>query len=158
MAKATLSATLPDGTKATRKTHVKYTHVVAVRPSLIYALDRAKASITWPNFKGNYLYNVQTIELGAGSLRRSGSMSWTISQDDVERAQKAIGSAKSFEEYSQRILDEDLAAIEMRKAEGYFTKWIDIRWSTRLDLASQAANAALAGGMWLESRVVPVDA
>jgi len=156
MPKTKLSATLPDGTIATRTTARTYTHVVAVRRSYESALDVAVRQSAGD--LDNYAHYAAFLD---GTSRFLAKRSWQSDAEhaascawDIARATAAIDGATSADEYAAARKAQRIADVEARKAAGNFDTWSAEAWAGRLDLAQKAASPK---PWFAEMRIVPVN-
>lgn len=154
MPKAKLTATLPDGSVATRTTARTYTHVVAVRRSFEYAMTHANRS--GASDGSNWDYNNSIIEgKHDGHAGNWGTPDQIAARraKRIEEAKDSIGSL-SRAEYIEARRAGYVAAIELKKEEGYYDKWTAESWAGRLDLAQKAATPK---PWFAEVKIVPVN-
>jgi hypothetical protein len=122
--KTTLTAVLPDGTTATRKTHRVYTHLVAELSTAAEQIDRATKS------RGNWEGILARFVALDPNAAAEGYWNWT-NGEQVDRCRKEIAKA-----------NERIAAAADR--------WFAKQWCGRPDLAAKAIAKADAGAVLVE--------
>lgn len=134
----------PNGVKHTRTSqHRKYTHCVIVRDGYELALARAKSGHWNTNYLSNFNYYVS---LAAGTHDHSKPWAWEKLEEAADRiakqrakAQKQIAGIATPAQYLQKLIAEDIAAVEKQKTEGKYEKFGVYGWCGRADLAEKLA-------------------
>ena len=149
MAKRYFTAVLGDHTFLRSSDTRAYSHMVVARPSFASAIASAKRGSGCE--ASNFDYYQRVI---AGTSR------YTHSEDEVARAHDEVAGCADAQAYVQKKIDQAVAAVEGREATGYFDRFQDAGWASRLDLAEKN-RARHSDGYWEEARVleaVEVDA
>lgn len=148
--KIKLSATLPDGTIATRTTARTYTHVIAVRPSWEAAIRRANADNTPARHASNW---------GFYQARLNGEKLYSDTPEKARaEAIEKLGGHETLEAFAAAKLQEALARVEAAKAAGEYDSWGALTWCGRLSLAQNELAKARKGDWWAQSEIAPVNA
>lgn len=169
MAKRFFIATL-NGQTFTRSTASRaYTHMAAVRPSYDAALRNAKADhCDVSNFnywlamsQGISRSEARTGQVETQTLVEYHTSKWTTPEQAQERADRDqaraienLKGATTVEEYTAARLADRIAAVEAQKADGYFDRFQDAGWASRLDLAQKNAASHAAKAWWAEAKVL----
>lgn len=156
MPKTKLTVTLPDGSIATRTTARTYTHVVAVRRSYEYALEK---SVLFADLdRANFEYFSRMLDGTSPFLRqasyRTAEQQAEYNADCVARATKALEGHDTLEGYTAAKRAARLDSVERDKEAGLFDKWSAESWAGRLDLAQKAA---VHQPWFAEVRIIPVN-
>lgn len=117
MAKPKLTATLPDGTKATRRTEAAYTHVVAVQCD--YAKDYAREAYSLDQLKSRIEGAQARIAAGEGDRQDELTVRWGAEKSPVAEAEKKLAKLPT---------------------EGLY--WAATSWHSRYDLAAKQRDVA----------------
>lgn len=146
MAKKTLSCTLPDGTKAARKTENEYKYVVIGR--LDIAKRRAGREETARRMAGLNFNYLKKCARGDG-----GNFGLTPTQ-----AIEALGSADATREsYAAKLLAEYRAADTEKWGDADKGPWEAITWSTKEHLARARMTTEGSRRYYTDLQVVPVS-
>lgn len=148
------------GTTHTRKTDRTYTHTVVTQygyEAAVAHCHAAHAAETARELKSptaNFKYYT---DIAAGNDKYP-EADWIGGARVVNEARQALRIADAqarieggFDAYRARILADALARIEANKAAGYYTRFHNLGWCGRLDLAQKLA--AKTGGTILPARV-----
>lgn len=140
MSKHTYQVTAPDGSTHTRTTARTYTHVVLAQHS--EKADRVSAE--WalkPNSceRRNFAYYQAVAE---------GRHAHASSTSDKERARMGalVAGHENAAAYARHCYEKSIAAIETRKAAGYYDEYHAVAWCGRLDLAQNQVSYHRARG------------
>jgi uncharacterized protein (DUF427 family) len=134
-----------NGKKHTRTSQGRvYSHCVIVRD--VYELALARAQIG-TRLNANYISNFNYyVSLAAGTNEHSKPWSWEKPEDAAERiakqrakAEKEIAGIATPAQYLEKLIAEDIAAVEKQKAEGKYDEFGVYGWCGRRDLAKKLA-------------------
>jgi len=133
------------GAKHTRTTNRTYTHTVVVMESYEDAVAQAHASHA-ANLKGAYKKDFDYRVAIATGNDPYPTRKWVdgIESVDAECQALRVADAKEavdggFDAYVARNLASKLQYVEGRKARGWFSKWLNLGWCGRADLAQKLA-------------------
>jgi hypothetical protein len=153
MTKIKLTATLPDGTVATRTTARTYTHVIAVLPSYKEHLRRANDELAQVQDSSNWDYRASCAN---GTYAYPAWYSQEARDKSVAEGRAWIAENPDRAAFITGKHADRVAAVEARKAEGFYETWQAATWCGRLSLAqAQLAQLQRADG-WADARMMPV--
>jgi hypothetical protein len=158
MTKIKHTATGPNGEVFTRTSKTRaYSHMACGRPSLEYAMKTATSDSQRAADLRNFDH---WFKLSNGTSRFLVRKAWE--KDDAQyadrvageraRADEVLNGSATADDYAASQLAGRIARIEAAKVAGYYDRFIDLGWSSRLDLAQKVA--ASAGAMYAETRVI----
>lgn len=153
--KVTLTATLPDGTTATRTTARTYTHLVAGRRSYEHALALANATSGRVQDGKNWDWDAAC---AAGTYEYPRQYSEADKVERQAKAAKFIAANPDRAAYVARKHSEWVARVEAEREAGAFDSWGAITWCGRPDLAAKALATEGKSAWWAETRIVAVNA
>lgn len=120
-----------------------YSHVVIGRVSLSHALERARAKYHGKSDANNFAYYVRQAA-GEGLNIWQGHSDEDKERIRLERQASAIQELQGCttpEDYVALKLAQRLAKIERQREEGYYSRFNDLGWASRYDLAQKNAGS-----------------
>lgn len=158
--KIQLTATLPDGTIATRTTARAYTHVSCGRRSYDEAMRRATKD--WGDTdRSNFAYHTAYLDGTSRFLVQPSYKSKEAHEADcarqIEASREELNGCTTVEDYRAMKRAAREEAVQAAHLRGDFDKWRVIGWASREDLAHKAASSENRNGYYAETRVVPVN-
>lgn len=138
---ATIDGQLVYRTSAARS----YSHVVVAKPSYEVALADAERAGKGYQVAKNFEYYVAQL---SGTAWNAGKNSWETEAQhaarlvyEANRAKEVLGGAETLEAFREKLRSDAVARVEAHKAAGKYDTWIDLGWSSRLDLATKLLNS-----------------
>ena len=133
-----------DGQTFTRNSKSRvYTHCVVAKPSIDHALATAQSEGARDLYRCEYRWHQKAVTSGGRLFEQSKHMTDEDYHEQCKRdlmfARRALVGKQSEDDFVSYHVDDMLAWIEKQREQGFYDRWVERGWNSRLDLAQKLA-------------------